>query len=170
MKLLSINSLNKNLLNMDSLNKKLFNKWEFFSTLAIFLFGFSIITRKMLYEKNDFQSTVFFFMLFTSIFLALSCGVFYKQDKNIFKKYCKNKTNIIIGITAAMLYVGGIIVKNKAYQLSPNAAYVDVFNEPIKIMLVYIISVLFLSAKFNPASALGLAIALVGIYIIVKNQ
>ena len=39
-----------------------------------------------------------------------------------------------------------IIIKNKTYQLSPNAAYVEVYTEPIKIMLVYIMSVLFLSA------------------------
>ena len=148
----------------------LFNSWEFFSTLAIFFFGFSVLTRKLLFNNNDFESAMFFFMMFASIFLAMSCAFFYKQDNTILKRYCKNKKNIFIGILAAMLYVGGIIIKNKAYQLSPNAAYVEVYTEPIKIMLVYIMSVLFLSATFNPISVIGLSIALVGIYIIVKNQ
>ena len=48
------------------------NRWETFSTLAIFLFGFSVLSRKYLFNNNDYESTIFFFMLSTSILLAIS--------------------------------------------------------------------------------------------------
>ena len=146
------------------------NRWETFSTLAIFLFGFSVLSRKYLFNNNDYESTIFFFMLSTSILLAISSIAFYQKDNTILDRFCKSKKNILFGILAAILFVGGILIKNKAYKLSPNAAYVEVYMEPLKIMLVYIVSILFLSAKFNPISALGLCISLVGIYILIKNQ
>ena len=148
----------------------LLNSWEIFSTLAIFLFGFSILIRKLLFNSNDYESTIFFFMLFTSILLLISCIIFYQKDNSIIYRFCKNKKNIFLGILAAILFVSGILIKNKAYKLSPNAAYVEVYMEPLKIMLIYLISILFLSTTFNPKAALGLGISLLGIYMLVKNQ
>ena len=85
-------------------------------------------------------------------------------------KFCKNKKDIYIISLASFLFVLGIIIKNKAFQLAPNAAYVDAYMEPFKTALIYLLSILLLSTAFKPKSLIGLTIAIIGVVILIKNQ
>ena len=81
-----------------------------------------------------------------------------------------DNNNLLVLFISATLFITGIIVKNKAFKLSPNAGYVDVYMEPFKTLLVYFGSIIALSAVFKVKVLIGIVIALVGIVIMVLNQ
>ncbi len=150
--------------------KNLIQRWELFATLAIFLFGFSVFSRKVVFNNNSYSSSIFFFMLFSGIFFIMSSCYIYYNEKTEIMKFYKNKRDVFIITLASFLFVSGIIIKNKAFQLAPNAAYVDAYMEPFKTALIYLLSILLLSTAFKPKSLIGLAIAIIGIVILIKNQ
>ena len=151
--------------------KQYYDRWEYYSTISIFLFGFSVLLRKYFFDQQkNYETSAFYFILFVGIISLLSCCTMYYRNPNIMKGVNNDNNNLLVLFISATLFITGIIVKNKAFKLSPNAGYVDVYMEPFKTLLVYFGSIIALSAVFKVKALIGIVIALVGIVIMVLNQ
>ena len=152
--------------------KELLNKWEFYAILAGFVFSLSIATRKYLFNLNYKFEEVF---LITIITLAIIYTIYaiwiYNHNNTLFKYDNKSLFKLIsIGILSAVILSIGVYCRNKSYQLVPNAAYSASIIDTLKILLVFILSIVFLSSKFNFKALAGILFSIVGIYILITNQ
>ena len=152
--------------------KNIGNRWESFVIIALVAFTISVSIRKYTLINNEcnYCDFIFLFTLGIGIFSLLACLVIYSIDqKKLFKK--KNNMKIIVLILfAAFLMTVGMIFKNRGYYLISNVAILDGVMEPLKVMLLLLISYLFLSAKINKIQIIGIVLTLIGLNLILKNQ
>ena len=95
----------------------------------------------------------------------------YKKEKdNLFKDKKNGKTILFITFISSLSVAIAIIIKTKAYEVTPNMSYVDVLMEPTKIILLYLFSILVFGTVFKPVVLLGIIFVLTGILIVLKNQ
>ena len=150
----------------------LYNKWEFYTSIALFLFVISVIMRKSLFNaKCKFHDFMFVNLLSTgiiSIFFSFIIYLLYKDD--LLKDKKNNKKLITVTSLAALAIVFGIIAKNKGYYLVNNVAVLDGFMEPSKIILLFFASYFLLNTNFNIRILFGILLAMFGMIIIIKNQ
>ena len=150
----------------------LYNKWEFYTSIALFLFVISVIMRKSLFNaKCKFHDFMFVNLLSTgiiSIFFSFIIYLLYKDD--LLKDKKNNKKLITVTSLATLAIVFGIIAKNKGYYLVNNVAVLDGFMEPSKIILLFFASYFLLNTNFNIRILFGILLAMFGMIIIIKNQ
>tara|TARA_B100001175_G_C19235882_1_gene507608 strand:+ start:58 stop:516 length:459 start_codon:yes stop_codon:yes gene_type:complete len=150
----------------------LYNKWEFYTSIALFLFVISVIMRKSLFNaKCKFHDFMFVNLLSTgiiSIFFSFIIYLLYKDD--LLKDKKNNKKLITVTFLATLAIVFGIIAKNKGYYLVNNVAVLDGFMEPSKIILLFFASYFLLNTNFNIRILFGILLAMFGMIIIIKNQ
>lgn len=150
---------------------KLLERWEFYTTIALFLFVTSVIMRKSLFNaKCKFHDFLFVNLMSTgiiSIFFAFIIYLLYKDD---LLKDKNNKKLITVTSLASLVIIFGIIVKNKGYYLVNNVAVLDGFMEPSKVILLFFASYFLLNTKFNIKTLFGILLAICGMVIILKNQ
>ena len=150
----------------------LYDKWEFYTSIALFLFVISVIMRKSLFNaKCKFHDFIFVNLLSTgiiSIFFSFIIYLLYKDD--LLKDKKNNKKLITVTSLAAIAIVFGIIAKNKGYYLVNNVAVLDGFMEPSKIILLFFSSYFLLNTNFNIRILFGILLAMIGMGIILKNQ
>ena len=152
--------------------KNINNRWETFVVIALIAFIVSVTLRKytLINNKCSYCDFIFLFTLGVGIFSLLACCIIYSMyQKELFKK--KNNMKIIVPILfAAFLMTVGMIFKNRGYYLISNVAILDGVMEPLKVMLLLIISYLFLSAKINKIQIIGIILSLIGLNLILNNQ
>lgn len=150
----------------------LYDKWEFYTSIALFLFVISVIMRKSLFNaKCKFHDFIFVNLLSTgiiSIFFSFIIYLLYKDD--LLKDKKNNKKLITVTFLATLAIVFGIIAKNKGYYLVNNVAVLDGFMEPSKIILLFFSSYFLLNTNFNIRILFGILLAMIGMGIILKNQ
>jgi len=150
----------------------LYDKWEFYTSIALFLFVISVIMRKSLFNaKCKFHDFIFVNLLSTgiiSIFFSFIIYLLYKDD--LLKDKKNNKKLITVTFLATLAIVFGIIAKNKGYYLVNNVAVLDVFMQPMRIILLFFSSYFLLNTKFNIRILFGILLAMTGMGIILKNQ
>jgi len=150
----------------------LYNKWEFYTSIALFLFVISVIMRKSLFNaKCKFHDFMFVNLLSTgiiSIFFSFIIYLLYKDD--LLKDKKNNKKLITVTSLATLAIVFGIIAKNKGYYLVNNVAVLDGFMEPSKIILLFFASYFLLNTNFNIRILFGILLAMFAMRIIIKNQ
>lgn len=151
---------------------KLLERWEFYTTIALFLFVTSVIMRKSLFNsKCKFHDFLFVNLMSTGIISILFSFIIYLLYKdNLLKDKKNNKKLITITSLASLAIVFGIIVKNKGYYLVNNVAVLDGFMEPSKVILLFFASYFLLNTKFNIKTLFGILLAICGMVIILKNQ
>lgn len=152
--------------------KELLNKWEFYAVIAGFVFSLSILTRKYLFNLNYKFEEVFLIIIITLAVIYTIYAIWvYKNNKTLFKYDNRSLLKLIsIGVISAIILSLGVYCRNKSYQLVPNPAYSASIIDTLKILLVFILSVLFLSSKFNFKALAGILFSIVGIYILITNQ
>ena len=150
----------------------LYNKWEFYTSIALFLFVISVIMRKSLFNaKCKFHDFMFVNLLSTgiiSIFFSFIIYLLYKDD--LLKDKKNNKKLITVTSLATLAIVFGIIAKNKGYYLVKNVAVLDGIMEPSKVILLFFASYFLLNTNFNIKILFGILLAMFGMIIIIKNQ
>jgi len=150
----------------------LYDKWEFYTSIALFLFVISVIMRKSLFNaKCKFHDFIFVNLLSTgiiSIFFSFIIYLLYKDD--LLKDKKNNKKLITVTFLATLAIVFGIIAKNKGYYLVNNVAVLDGFMQPMRIILLFFSSYFLLNTKFNIRILFGILLAMTGMGIILKNQ
>ena len=151
---------------------KLLERWEFYTTIALFLFVTSVIMRKSLFnDKCKFHDFLFVNLMSTGIISILFSFIIYLLYKDdLLKDKKNNKKLITITSLASLAIVFGIIVKNKGYYLVNNVAVLDGFMEPSKVILLFFASYFLLNTKFNIKTLFGILLAICGMVIILKNQ
>jgi len=151
------------------LNKK---SWEIYTLISLFIGTMSVITRKYLFNlKCNFNDVLFFYLLFFILFYSIFLIYLYKKEKdNLFKDKKNGKTILFITFISSLSMAIAIIIKTKAYELTPNVSYVDVLMQPTKIILLYLFSILVFGTVFKPVVLLGIIFVLTGILIVLKNQ
>ena len=152
--------------------KELLNKWEFYALIAGIVFSMSITTRKYLFNLNYKFEEVFLITIITlAIIYTLYAIWIYKHYDNLFNYNNESLFKLVsIGVLSAIILSLGVYCRNKSYQLVPNPAYSASIIDTLKILLVFILSVLFLSSKFNFKALSGILFSIVGIYILITNQ
>ena len=93
-----------------------------------------------------------------------------KEKDNLFKDKKNGKTIVFVTFISSLSVALAIIIKTKAYEISPNMSYVDVLMEPTKIILLYLFSILVFGTVFKPVVLIGIMLTLIGIIIVLKNQ
>ena len=148
------------------------NSWELYSLLYLFFILVSIITRKHLVNiKCNYKDVLFFYILFLIIFLSIILIYLYNKEKDNLFKNKKNMNTIILFTFISSLCVSlVIIIKTKAYELTKNMSYVDLLTQPLKIIFLYLFSIMVFGTVFKPIIVLGILLALSGIVIVLKNQ
>jgi hypothetical protein len=151
------------------LNKK---SWEFYTIFALALVLINVVAKKHLFNlKCGFYDVIFFYSFFLIVFYSLFLIFLYNKKKDILFKDKKNFSTILSLTFLASFCLGmGIVIKTKAYELTPNMAYVDVLMEPTKIILLYLFSIFVFGTLFKPVVFLGIILTLSGIIIVLKNQ
>jgi drug/metabolite transporter (DMT)-like permease len=148
------------------------NRWETFVVIALIAFTVSVSLRKyiLINNKCSYCDFIFIFTLGVGLFSLLACCIIYSMyQKNLFKN--KNNMKIIVPILfTAFLMTLGMIFKNRGYYLVSNVAVLDGVMEPLKILLLFIISYLFLSAKVNLKLIIGIVLTLFGLNLMLNNQ
>ena len=152
--------------------KELLNKWEFYAVIAGFVFSLSISTRKYLFDlKYKFEEVFIITFISAAFFYTIYAIWIYKTNKTLFKYDNRSLLKLIsIGILSGLIIALGVYCRNKSYQLVLNPAYSASIIDTLKILLVFILSVLFLSSKFNYKALAGILFSIVGIYILITNQ
>jgi len=152
--------------------KNIGNRWELFVIIALVAFTISVSIRKYTLINNEcnYCDFIFLFTLGVGIFSLLACLVIYSIYKKDLLKNKDNKKIILPIIFAAFLMTLGMVFKNRGYYLVPNVAVLDGFMEPLKVILLFIISYLFLSAKVNLKLIIGIILSLAGLNLILNNQ
>jgi len=150
----------------------LYDKWEFHTTIALFLFTTSVIIRKLLFNNNcELHDYLFIKLLSIGIFSLLASFIIYFIYKDKLLKDKKNNKNIVlVSALVSFLIVNGIIFKSKGYYLVENVAVLDVYLEPSKIILLFFASYFLLNTAFNIKILFGILLAILGMIIIIKNQ
>ena len=87
----------------------------------------------------------------------------FKNKKNI-------NTIILFTFISSLCVSLVIIIKTKAYELTKNMSYVDLLTQPLKIIFLYLFSIMVFGTVFKPIILLGILLALSGIVIVLKNQ
>ena len=148
------------------------NRWEFFVIIALVTFTLSVSIRKFTLINNEcnYCDFIFLFTLGVGIFSLLASFIIYSiYQKDLLKN--KDNTKIIIPIIlAALLMTIGMVFKNRGYYLVSNVAILDGVMEPLKVILLFIISYMFLSAKVNLKLIIGIILSLLGLNMILNNQ
>ena len=146
--------------------------WELYTIVSLFFLTISVITRKYLFNlKCNFNDVLFFYLLFLVLFYILVLIYMYNKEKdNLFKDKKNGKTIVFVTFISSLSVALAIIIKTKAYEISPNMSYVDVLMEPTKIILLYLFSILIFGTVFKPIVLLGIIFVLSGIIIVLKNQ
>lgn len=154
---------------MNHLNKK---SWELYTIISLFFLTISVITRKYLFNlKCNFNDVLFFYLLFLILFYSIFLIYLYKKEKdNLFKDKKNGKTIMVVTFIASLSVAIAIIIKTKAYEITPNMSYVDVLMEPTKIILLYLFSIFVFGTVFKPVVLIGIMLTLTGILIVLKNQ
>tara|TARA_B110000008_G_scaffold279885_1_gene329328 strand:+ start:6793 stop:7296 length:504 start_codon:yes stop_codon:yes gene_type:complete len=154
---------------MNHLNKK---SWELYTIISLFFLTISVITRKYLFNlKCNFNDVLFFYLLFLIFFYILVLIYLYNKEKdNLFKDKKNGKTIMVVTFIASLSVAIAIIIKTKAYEITPNMSYVDVLMEPTKIILLYLFSIFVFGTVFKPVVLIGIMLTLTGILIVLKNQ
>ena len=156
------------------ISSNLLKDWKTFSVFAGVLYGASTILRKYLFVDDcDFYDVVIMFMIFYASFLILSIFVIcYIKKRSIFpveKNTKKLKKILSITSLSAFVVVIGLWSKNKAFFLADNNVRVETVTQPAKIIFVFIISALLLSAKWSINTVLGMIFGILAIYFMAKD-
>ena len=156
------------------ISSNLLKDWKTFSVLAGVSYGASQLLRKYLFIDNcDFYDVVIMFMVFYSSFLILSIFVIcYIKKRSIFpveKNSKKLKKILIITFVSAILVLIGLWSKNKSFFLADNNVRVETVTQPVKIIFMFIISVIFLSAKWSKNTIFGMIFGILAIYFMAKD-
>ena len=148
------------------------NSFELYLLLYLFFILVSIITRKHLFNiKCNYKDVLFFYILFLIIFLSIILIYLYNKEKDNLFKNKKNMNTIIFFTFISSLCVSiVIIIKTKAYELTKNMSYVDLLTEPLKIIFLYLFSIMVFGTVFKPIILLCILLSLSGIVIVLKNQ
>tara|TARA_B100000900_G_scaffold356535_1_gene326362 strand:- start:2211 stop:2696 length:486 start_codon:yes stop_codon:yes gene_type:complete len=151
-------------------NKNIINNWKFYTISTAFLFGSGSLLRKYLFVLNcSFDYITVLFCGFTGLILFLFSIYYYLNNVKIPIKNVKHKYKIItITFLSALVTFIGILFKNYAYFLVDNNAKVEALMEPIKILFVFLISVLFLAGKWSKNTIFGIFFAICSIYFMSK--
>ena len=155
------------------ISSNLLKDWKTFSVFAGVSYGASQLLRKYLFIDNcDFYDVVIMFMIFYCSFLILSIFVIcYIKKRSIFpveKNSKKLKKILIITFVSAFLVIIGLWCKNKAFFLDNNVR-VETVTQPAKIIFMFLISVMFLSAKWSKNTILGMIFGFLAIYFMAKD-
>lgn len=150
----------------------LYDKWEFHTTIALFLFTTSVIIRKFIFnDKCELHDFLFIHLSTIGIFSLLVAVIIYfiYKDK-LLKDEKNNKKIVLVSSLVSFLIVAGIIFKNKGYYLVENVVVLDGYMEPSKIILLFFASYFFLNTAFSIKILFGILLAIMGMIIIIKNQ
>lgn len=149
----------------------LYDKWEFYTSIALFLFVTGVIIKKYLFNnKCKFHDFLFINLLSTGIISIFFSFIIYLLYKDELLKDKNNKKLIFVTSLVSLIIVLGIIFKNKGYYLVNNVAVLDGFMQPMRIILLFFASYFLLNTKFNIRILFGILLAMIGMGIILKNQ
>ena len=152
----------------------LLKDWKTFAAITGIFYGISTVFRKYLFVNDcDFYDVVIMFMLFYAFFLIISVFVVcYIKNRNIIpidKNINKVKKILFITSISALFTVIGLWSKNRAFFLADNNVRVETIAQPIKLIFVFIISSLILSAKWSKNTFIGMIFGILAIYFVSKN-
>ena len=156
------------------ISSNLLKDWKTFAAITGILYGASTAFRKYLFVNNcDFYDVVIMFMLFYAFFLIISVFIVcYIKNRNILptnKNTKKLKKILSITSLSAFVLVIGLWCKNRAFFLADNNVRVETVTQPAKIIFIFVISALFLSAKWSINTIFGMIFGILAIYFIAKD-
>jgi hypothetical protein len=142
--------------------------WELYGLFAGIIFSISILIRKSLFlKKLNFNDVIFFYFLgalIANIIMVFSFCPSYKSLKQF-----DNKT-IILGIFAGLIVVFGAYFKTRAYYLVNNVGYAEIFEIIVKMIILLLASLYLFNISCNKMTLIGVILALIGVFLIIKYQ
>ena len=129
-------------------------------------------TRKYLFDlKYKFEEVFIITFISAAFFYTIYAIWVYKNNNTLFKYDNGSLLKLIsIGTLSGLIISIGVYCRNKSYQLVPNPAYSASIIDTFKILLVFILSIVFLSSNFNFKALSGILFSIIGIYILITNQ
>ena len=145
--------------------------WECFAIFAATcIISLTLIRKKIFEYKFSYMSVAFISFITLAFFYILSACYIYKTHKHKIQHEIKNKKLIFMISLASLAGVIAVASLIKATQMVNNVAYMRTFVDTIIILSMYVLSLLFLSAKFKFIPFIGILLSLSGIWIMIKYQ
>jgi len=142
--------------------------WELYTFVAGVIFSISILIRKSLFlKKYNFNDVLFLYFLGALIANIIMVFLFCPSYKSL--KQFDNKT-IMLGMLAGFIVVLGAYFKTKTYLLLPNVAYASIFETVVKIIILLLVSYYLFNISCNKITFIGVILALIGVFLIIKYQ
>lgn len=147
----------------------MFQSWQFYSILVALFNGTNLLLRKWLFNSGiNFEQVMIPFTFFWGLMLILLSFYLCNNCKwKIFPKNNKKKYTILFTTLLASFFVMfGIVYNAKSWFKVDNGARVDSLSQPIKIIYMYLISIILFGNKVVFKHIIGICLALLGVHFV----
>lgn len=132
--------------------------WFILALISSVLFSVMILLMKIATKDLTSEQIIFYLFLFGSVMLL---GYFLARGQN----FIINTKHIPILLAITTLSVIANVLLTKSYAVAPNAAYGDAVMT-IRVLIVFVLSIILLGAKFNLIGLLGSVLIIAGVILL----
>ena len=143
--------------------------WQLYSILVALFNGTNLLLRKWLYNQNiSLEHVMIPFTFFWGVILITYSLYLCKNCKwKIFPDNLQKRQLVLVTtFTSALLVTIGVNFNARGWLKVDNGARVDSISQPVKIIFIYLISVVMFGDKIVPKHILGIILCLLGVYFV----